>query len=341
MSKSAEYADPAEVVYFDESEMTQPDRTEINGLITASEQRMKSKRWGDWAKESVVLMIVLGGSGFIIHDFIPAQIGSQTSNMASDVATLKSDVGTIKGNVQEIRKDIKDQLSKALDAARQEIQNGHKSGGQHSSIRFGDRIIEAAKAFRVELDSKTLSAYSDTLMTASKFTNTELGQQAWQSTLTLASYKSLFSQSLDSEGHPIRPDEASENMIIYFIPTPSANEQHPLVSSTKALLPKKIGAIAAHIGEDLNPDKSGDQGPSLFPAGADQPTGYPPAPSTGIAELESRLCRAGGFGRSEHQGVGRGWRCSCQHCDHRTSLASVARFSVHYGSINSWRRMGS
>jgi hypothetical protein len=49
--------------------------------------------------------------------------------------------------------------------------------------------------------------------------------------------------------------------------------------------------------------QSGDQGPSLFPTGADQPTGYPPAPSTGIAELESRLCRAGGFGRSEHQAL--------------------------------------
>jgi len=49
--------------------------------------------------------------------------------------------------------------------------------------------------------------------------------------------------------------------------------------------------------------QSGDQGPSLFPAGADQPTGHPPAPSTGIAELESRLCRAGGFGRSEHQAL--------------------------------------
>jgi hypothetical protein len=49
--------------------------------------------------------------------------------------------------------------------------------------------------------------------------------------------------------------------------------------------------------------QSGDQGPSLFPAGADQPTGHRPAPSTGIAELESRLCRAGGFGRSEHQAL--------------------------------------
>jgi hypothetical protein len=26
-------------------------------------------------------------------------------------------------------------------------------------------------------------------------------------------------------------------------------------------------------------------------------------------------------------GVGRGWRCSCRHCDHRTSLASVAKDS--------------
>jgi len=47
--------------------------------------------------------------------------------------------------------------------------------------------------------------------------------------------------------------------------------------------------------------QSGDQGPSLFPAGADQPIGHLPAPSRGIAELESQLCWAGGFGRSEHQ----------------------------------------
>ena len=56
-----------------------------------------------------------------------------------------------------------------------------------------------------------------------------------------------------------------------------------------------------------------------------EPTGHPPALSTGIAELESRLCRAGGFGRKRTPGVGRGWRCSCRHCDHRTSLASVAK----------------
>ena len=49
--------------------------------------------------------------------------------------------------------------------------------------------------------------------------------------------------------------------------------------------------------------QSGDQGPSLFPAGADQPTVPPSRASTGIAELESRLCRAGGFGRSEHQAL--------------------------------------
>jgi hypothetical protein len=33
------------------------------------------------------------------------------------------------------------------------------------------------------------------------------------------------------------------------------------------------------------------------------PWDYPPAPSTGIAELESRLCRAGDVGRSEHQAL--------------------------------------
>src|ERR1700733_4670115 len=90
----------AEVVYSSDSQMpglNETDRTEIRGMIANS-------RTGGvplWIKESLALTVVMIGSGFIVYHYIPAQIGNQTSMMASDIGVLKESVGTLKGDVAD------------------------------------------------------------------------------------------------------------------------------------------------------------------------------------------------------------------------------------------------
>lgn len=115
-----------EVVYSAEMAITGTEWTEIQNRI----DKNRPKGFPVWAKESLAFAIVMAGAAFIIHSYIPAQIGSQTSTMSVDVASLKTDVSTIKNEVSEIRKDIKDVLIKSLDSARQELQQNKQSPTQ-------------------------------------------------------------------------------------------------------------------------------------------------------------------------------------------------------------------
>jgi hypothetical protein len=74
---------------------------------------------------------------------------------------------------------------------------------------------------------------------------------------------------------------------------------------------------------------AGDLEPNLFPAGANQSTAPPPAPSTGSTELKSRSCRALGFGRSEHQAFAVVGVVLVGIAITERPFASVARLSVH------------
>jgi hypothetical protein len=142
--------------------MTQQDRQEIKNLIEEAEKRIKGKRLSEWLKESLALAIVLGGASFIVHEYIPAQIGSQTSGMASDVAVLKSDLSSIKTDVAALRKEIQEQLTKALDSARQQLQQ-QKGLGPRSAIGFGNQILNMARTLNVELPSDSLEQYRNAL----------------------------------------------------------------------------------------------------------------------------------------------------------------------------------
>jgi hypothetical protein len=94
----------AEVVY-PESDMAlnDKDREEIRRLIVGE---MKPKRWPEWLKESIVLTVVMAGGGFMMHEYIPARIGSQTALMGTDIVSLRTSLDAVKGDVTEIKKDI-------------------------------------------------------------------------------------------------------------------------------------------------------------------------------------------------------------------------------------------
>ena len=89
-----------------------------------------------------------------------------------------------------------------------------------------------------------------------------------------------------------------------------------------------------------NRRQAGDHGLSLFPAEAYQRTGRPPAPSTGTAELENRLCLGIRFGRSEHQARAMVGVSFVGIANRRTSMP-LLRGSLSVQSISSWRRLGS
>jgi len=62
--------------------LNQTDRDEIGKLIAGSRPSL----W-DRVKESLPLLVVTGVATFIVYNYIPAVIGSQTSGMATDIGT--------------------------------------------------------------------------------------------------------------------------------------------------------------------------------------------------------------------------------------------------------------
>lgn len=171
----------SEVVYSDiVLSMNQADRAEISNLISQSEARVKSRRWPEWLKESIVLVIILGGCGFVLHSYIPAQIGSQTSSMASDVSSLKTSVDTIQKDVSEVKKDIKDTLNNALNRALQALPHDRSGGtpkGQGTALQIGNETIQIANDLRIKLDSVILVDYGKRAISSSRIA--ELRQVAW------------------------------------------------------------------------------------------------------------------------------------------------------------------
>ena len=69
-----------------EISMTANDREEVKNLIANLSPASKK---GAWWKDSLPIAIIMGGVSFLAYQFVPAQITSQTSSLASDVAVLK------------------------------------------------------------------------------------------------------------------------------------------------------------------------------------------------------------------------------------------------------------
>ncbi|HXB66835.1 MAG TPA: hypothetical protein VNY05_01220 [Candidatus Acidoferrales bacterium] len=167
------------------------DRLEVQTIIAASRPSLWER-----VKESLPVLVVMVGTTFIVHSYIPAVIGSQTSGITSDIATLKADtgtlkesVGTVKTDVADLRKDIKEQLTKALDNARQELQKGKASGGPRGALRFGDEVLKIAELLNVRFEDEPLSRYGNALISVA-FAPGPTNDIAQRSTTALLGYRS-------------------------------------------------------------------------------------------------------------------------------------------------------
>jgi hypothetical protein len=133
--------------------LNETDRTEIRSMIA----NFRPGGIPVWIKESIALTIVMTGAGFIISQYIPAQIGNQTSPMAGEISGLRESVGTLKTDLVDIKKDIKESLNKALDRAYPATAPGphsptSKNSGVRGAIEFSNSVLQLANTLGLSLD---------------------------------------------------------------------------------------------------------------------------------------------------------------------------------------------
>jgi hypothetical protein len=126
--------------------MNQADKEEVRRLIAETR-----KGFPLWAKESLGFAVVMAFAAFITYHYIPAQIGSQTSGLASDISGLKESVATLKTDVSGIRQDLKDAINRALDRTYQGTQPS--SPAKRGSLDLGNSAIQLANDLKLPVDS--------------------------------------------------------------------------------------------------------------------------------------------------------------------------------------------
>jgi hypothetical protein len=166
------------------------DREDIKNMITAA--LTANRKAGFWWKESLEVAVVAALAAFLVYQYIPEKIASQTASLAADVSSLKADVRSNKADVAEIRKDIKDELIRALDGAREDA---HKEASgrapKRSALEFGTRILTLAENLKVRIEEPQLRRYGSPIVKAA-LTSGSLDPKIQSAASTILNYRSFI-----------------------------------------------------------------------------------------------------------------------------------------------------
>jgi len=127
------------------------------------------------------LAVVLVASGFILRDYIPDKIRSETSDMRATLGSISTDVGNLKSDVGQIKTDLKDMFNKALERAYPSVPTpeGLKQPGNASNtIERGSAIVEMANNLGIGLDPAIANRFGLEVIAASE--NATIRDQAWK-----------------------------------------------------------------------------------------------------------------------------------------------------------------
>jgi len=163
---SPEYEDPMSLTGAEWDNIQARIESSVSSLKTEISKEIKGKKWPDWLRESLAASIVMVGASFIIVQYIPAAIHSETASQATNISSLKASVDQIKQDVRDIKTDIKDTLNRALDHSTQGQGASATDRTKRSAIEKGTAAIKLANDFGVDLDAKIVSNFGQKAATA-------------------------------------------------------------------------------------------------------------------------------------------------------------------------------
>jgi hypothetical protein len=230
----------------------------VSGLATPGSLAAPKPNWlqrNPWAATVIGALIGAGLFGFSlprIIDHITGDLDSRIDRRSDQKFTdhhfdaLRDSVQHMEGEVKTLDDDVKLLLAKSIkqaaDLSTPELKR------QLPQI---NNVLEAAARSQAPGQLKVLDDLRIKLTPLVRAHD----EEAWTTTLSLASYRSLFNPN-PYQGVDVRPIVAIRPRISRYLTLPATGEQMAEMSAPQTAVNKDIGARFEPIGQDLNPTAS-------------------------------------------------------------------------------------
>ena len=270
--------EPAEVVYFQEKQMTESqietrlkpirdavallrkDVKSIKSAVPSTAVTDQSKlNWlqkNPWAGAIMGALIttVVGtiGFGFVIPRVIDHAMGDLDSNIDKrteqklndhHIADTQSSVERMEGELKTVTDNVNLLLGKSIKQAASLSRPDLKQ--QLPQI---NGILNAAMAHKIPVDGGVVNDLRTKLGSLAK----QSDQQAWQATLTLASYRTVFNEN-PFASFSVKPILSGKGKASFDPGEPPPNDRPPIFAASINPASKETGAQYETLGQDLNP----------------------------------------------------------------------------------------
>jgi len=179
------------------SEMGSP---EASGVVYSSEMAKQPKSAEtehagrhlipDWLKIALaVITSVLVVGAWVLIQYLPARIDSQTTALREDVSGLKADMGSVKQSVERIDRTINDLLKVAMEKA-----FSAEAGGQASlkeDLELGQRLARIARDMGYKVDPQIVAQAGISYLEIAA-EKPPLRHLAWNAATELINYRSYL-----------------------------------------------------------------------------------------------------------------------------------------------------